>query len=598
MPTFDVKERKLPLTSNIEERKRQRQDTPVEPTSYNIDPLFNAGGANLTRLKDAAEALNCPYGRLAIGVLTDKEVFDKNVLPDSLVPPATRDVADPIMMTELQRIGMFSTWHFKFPIMGTVRIFLIAKKNSAKRIIVHPKWFNEVCRKHPKFHLWGAESMIFYIARFAGSPLYIIELDLRNYFYQMGIGAHIQAFFCILCKAGGKWAFFALQVLCMGWKWSPFLSQCISFLLILFKFPNEEDLFEHVIDPLSEAPPSVIFFPSGFVTIIYDNYLILTTDCTLRDKIQKRIIRNMEWFCIKEKYINTSVNEFSYNGMEVRKTRHLLEWRTCSKTFENWVARCNDDNLKKTGANLAALQNTLVAHVTGRQGSLRPHARLFATTGKVFRWLASQPRKMWKRPLKDSVLNNEHFSTLRQSIASTLTNEWCTFTKTPIPNIFSVIVVDATPIGLGITFIDIKTERLLYEKHIDIDNTDIATAESVAINTGLKTYKAMFGLPLYGLLILGSDSTPAGRAFAKGWSGVEDIDTQIAMFDEIKEDRIFMIVDLPTQENVADEASRDLPCTEEKLKATVTRIKKAIRIRRKGLLWIDRHLTHPEADQK
>ena len=197
-----------------------------------------------------------------------------------------------------------------------------------------------------------------------------------------------------------------MSVLCMGWSWSPIISQAISWLIVLFRLPGEPSLLPaNATDSwsVSEAPPPMLQLEDGgVISILYDNFLIVTTNAKLRDDLTSRIVRNLKHFNVA-KYLKTETNHFSYNGIEASRDRSGLQWRINEDTFKNWIESfesCDTQNSLDfrhsiSGRDIAALQQTLVCHANTQRTSLRPLARIFAQTSKIFGFLSQKPRKVW-----------------------------------------------------------------------------------------------------------------------------------------------------------------------------------------------------------
>lgn len=566
----------------------------VEKTPIQVDALANVGGAHMKRLKTAADLAK--FSSLAVGLLVDPDIFKASVIASNS-DESSKSFTEPQLAAKLSSEPFSILSAFSHSPLAYIRIFLVSKKATLnKRVIAHPKFLNSNGKRPPKLHLWSVESLLFTLFRFA-PKWYTIELDLRNFFYQFSIPDWIRAYMCTFSKSAGKWQLLALKVLCMGWTWSPYIAQSISWLIILFKLDGEKDLFHFDPSILEDiSPPPFILFEGGFITIIYDNFLVVSTCSQLRDQILSRIRRNFSFFNIIPKYINTSCNYLSFNGIQAKKDEKGFRWCIDPETFNSWLDKSKDIHLKRSPSNIAALQSILICHHKYHRLSLRPHGREFAKAGRIFQIFSLKPKKMWKRALKQNTPHLEVFDELRHKI-SNLSNDWTSFTKIcSFPTRILAVAVDATPTGLGIVLIDFDTGEVVplppgFDGYLEITPTEIYISESKAINRGVAALKTIFNFDRDAdLLLIVTDNTTSGRAYAKGWSGNAYLDKEISEFDGLREGVPFLLVDTPSLENAANEASRNQGTLSSKVALTHNRMTKALKLFHRGFVWVDRRL--------
>ena len=122
-------------------------------------------------------------------------------------------------------------------------------------------------------------------------------------------------------------------------------------------------------------------------------------------------------------------------------------------------------------------------------------------------------------------------------------------------------------------------------------STHAADSEAKGINHALITYISIVPIEESDIFVIGCDSTSAGRAMSKGWSGVDDIDAEIILFNSLIGAHRFIIMETPGSLNVADEPSRGKPISEAKREASFARLKKASHFLERNFTWVDRHLS-------
>lgn len=125
------------------------------------------------------------------------------------------------------------------------------------------------------------------------------SLDLRHWFHQIKIDTRLQRLFHIVIKD----VTYAWLRLPMGWTWSPYICQLLSWLLVLHKEnQNEEELFDTSALSSDQLPSFIsIKGAGGFVSILYDNFGVFCDNADKLDLIKNRIHRNFEIFGVKVK---------------------------------------------------------------------------------------------------------------------------------------------------------------------------------------------------------------------------------------------------------------------------------------------------------
>jgi len=499
---------------------------------------------------------------------------------------AKREFIDDTLLNNLLSTGIIQQINFSASLLYA-RIFLVKKKNKKSRIIGHPKSFNEISKPPPKLSLLSVDGLILSLQKL--KKWHYIEFDLSNYFYQIRVGSHFQE---IMAVIHGKSAF-AIGVLCQGMNWSPIIAQSISWMTVIFKEESEDALGLNLSTDLSTPPAKVNLFDNGqvigFVTIIYDNFLIVTENGSLRDRWVSRIKRNLSRFHIVAKYFNIASDKLLFCGIEFERLRHSMQWRTDPTTFCRWQENLNISSA--TGQSLACMQNILVRHHMVRMENLRCLGRLFACSTSIFQHLANKPKKLWRRNLP-ARLKLDPALALAKSLLRDASNSFTTFPNTKIPQHLFFFAVDATPTSLGaILMSDIDGSVIDSESFPLVERTLIHLAEALSVTRAMAwaRQKSLIHIGQDCLLIFAIDSTTAGRSLSKGWSGIPELDIIVENFYSDITPGCFLFVDVPTDKNVADEVSRYEKIVDAKRIWTFQRMKSSLPLFKKGVLWVDRH---------
>jgi hypothetical protein len=184
--------------------------------------------------------------------------------------------------------------------------------------------------------------------------------DLRHYYHQIEPSEKTKTWFHVVCDN----VTYQSERLVMGWSWSCFIAQSVSWSLVLFRRDEmEEELFDLNALQHSTTLPKMIPFvnKTGFVCILYDSFLFAgTCENTLR-QVTARFRRNAAdlSFTIKpgsETFFNASdmrgrklkreresahedVEYAKHLGMEIRKAPrgNFLEWRVEQSKIVAWA---------------------------------------------------------------------------------------------------------------------------------------------------------------------------------------------------------------------------------------------------------------------
>ena len=162
------------------------------------------------------------------------------------------------------------------------KFFLVPKKDKWGRAIFNCRQANRACRTPPSVNLPRVESLLQKIHEVtAGKGLFAFEMDYRCWFYQIPIIGELARHFIIACRE----KFYMATGCPMGWSWSPFLAQSVTWGMLLKDIPSH--LGARIPASMESPPAWVEIFEKGecvgIVTAWYDNVLVVSSSEKMRD---------------------------------------------------------------------------------------------------------------------------------------------------------------------------------------------------------------------------------------------------------------------------------------------------------------------------
>jgi hypothetical protein len=125
--------------------------------------------------------------------------------------------------------------------------------------------------------------------------VYAVVSDIRHWFHQISVGENLKRFFGIKCKETK----YRMEVLPMGWSYSPRICQCLAWAIILYKPNDGVDALDEARNQIrgSRDPPRFVNLVEkgkkvGFIVLTYDNIGVFCLDKNVRDAITARLRRN------------------------------------------------------------------------------------------------------------------------------------------------------------------------------------------------------------------------------------------------------------------------------------------------------------------
>ncbi|MCG3771811.1 MAG: hypothetical protein JW384_03006 [Nitrosomonadaceae bacterium] len=345
----------------------------IDASQLPLDPVEVAGSARLPRLLYHAQRLSILFAETALQLIMCPSTFMKMVEPritnydpgkarmvaekwtdhfktlldeNDESPPAERRTL--CARVNISRVLFVSTY------------FAIPKDPTVCRAIVNGRRFSEICNPPPRVNLpdlaWVLKLLV---GVFANACPFMSIGDIRHWFHQLSIHHEIARWFALRLS---KDEFVVWKRLAMGWSWSPYIAQCIAFLIILIVLKElDEDISEYV--NLVIPPPVIILRNKNGATIAvialwYDNIGLFTTASALNDKFFNGLYRFCSqdslgcgvvlkiWQLFGHRNLSTSNDKEKYPfpgyvGVEFAWQRNLesvqqLSWRVEQKRLERW----------------------------------------------------------------------------------------------------------------------------------------------------------------------------------------------------------------------------------------------------------------------
>ena len=163
------------------------------------------------------------------------------------------------------------------------RFFLVPKADGSGRAVLDLAAFSKMCFRPPPVNLPGISGLLRRIGRWRWEAGYGYSVDLRHYFFQIPVGAHLANFFTVRCRRSGG-PVFQSKVLPMGWSWSPHIAQCLAWGMVLGDLPPSLKAMVKEDQWAGETPPAFVPLYNadggevGVIVVWYDNFLVLGED--------------------------------------------------------------------------------------------------------------------------------------------------------------------------------------------------------------------------------------------------------------------------------------------------------------------------------
>ena len=210
------------------------------------------------------------------------------------------------------------------------KYFGVPKGKEMARAIWNGKKFSKMFVPPPPVHLPYLPNLLREISRLVqtGGLISMITGDFRHFFHQIRVSSDMAHHFCIACEMDGTTKYFKWRTLPMGLSLSPWIAQSVGWAVLLYREIDQEELFE-IPEGLTQLPTLIRVKGGGFITLYYDNLLVVGCDHEIMKRVNKRLLDNLKKFNVEVKpgsWVVRSSDDLrtkpiTYLGSEILVTR-------------------------------------------------------------------------------------------------------------------------------------------------------------------------------------------------------------------------------------------------------------------------------------
>jgi len=322
------------------------------------------------------------------------------------------------------------------------------KEATLGRMILSCRRVNTQFAKPPKVTLPSIGDLFGMVNKFE-RPFFVV-LDYRHYFFQIPLPGEVSAespasFFSIKTKTGQIWE---MEVLPMGFSWSPFIAQNISMGLLyearsvwaarrgLSAQPPPKEAVEAIIEVKNGAGECV-----AMMTTWYDNVIITAIDeatreglcdalydvlqranVVVKDSLEDQIRRlsvdkagtkrvpdpsEMPQRTPESKWDGWTRREgaVEYIGIHMQRRQEDVGWRHVTKNVDKWkVALSNAKRESSTARDIASFIGIIMWDLTVSGEPKGVRGGTLRTMGTIGAKMQNQPYEQWDKPMMLSVV--------------------------------------------------------------------------------------------------------------------------------------------------------------------------------------------------
>jgi len=330
-----------------------------------LDEVKCGGNLKLNVIHSLGSNLQWSFVLRHLPILTSEEAVRKTLIEEEMKPLAIVQTS-PMYLPHLRKLTQWKiiSHSAKQGLLFCSRFFAIAKDANLDRAIFNGKRLSSLFLCPPPVNIAEISTINKMFSELvqppvaAGQPaasrkVYGFTADFRHFFHQIPVNSFLRRMFGLACGEEQ----FCWNTLPMGWSWSPFLAQCVGWLLLSGRHPNEAPLFNEDFTEDAGLPTFLHLRDCpGFAVLYYDNILVVGSNPAVIQAIKARLVRNMA-ICgslapadtIKELTSFGPNDHVKYLGCEYRFVRKRsregnltwsLEWRILEKSVphgENWL---------------------------------------------------------------------------------------------------------------------------------------------------------------------------------------------------------------------------------------------------------------------
>ena len=174
--------------------------------------------------------------------------------------------------------------------------FAVAKSSGGSRGIFSGRRLSRRCPVPPPVNLVDTRELVQKMVRHGAGKkrprkYNVLVGDFRHWFHQIGAPDWMQRLFGIRHKG----EMYSWRSLPMGWSWSPYFAQACAWSFLTYRKDGESALLEEEVFKGEKGMPRWARTPQGgFVTVYYDNFIVVTPDAQELAAWEKRIKDNSD----------------------------------------------------------------------------------------------------------------------------------------------------------------------------------------------------------------------------------------------------------------------------------------------------------------
>ncbi len=449
--------------------------------------------------------------------------------------------------------------------------FAVPKTDFLARSIFNGRLLSRASMPPPPVNLPEITQVLERMSRLSHlGPLYMSVGDIRHWFHHIGVSQQLRRYFGL--RLGNH--YYRFRTLPMGWSWSPRCAQCLAWSFILYSEPGEStngvdlETIRGIRNPpafvdLKDPQGKIV----GFITVFYDNIIIVSTSEKISSAWHQRIKSNSERLDITLKewdwYSPSSMrptrpNLPVYLGVEFSQEkvnkRYVLRWRHNAKKLDGWH-NCLSTLIHPltTPRTVARWVGSLVwdSVVTfaplHRISDIINLLRVVPTAASTYGW-----------DVPCITVSTQSKLRIKELLTTATAREW--FYHTPIETTGDIILAsDSSEKRWG--WVLLTAEGMIADEHIGLWNSkyrnyDIYVKEACAACFTLRA--ALKRAPPRTRLIIAVDNTAAKHALRRGYSPNLVVNrqlTKVMQAIELQQCQL-LVVGVRGVDNVADDPSR------------------------------------------
>ena len=275
-----------------------RCNPPSDKVKLGIDPISCAFAVIMAHVLVTMREFK--WLATASSILTDHDSFMEHVKPHHSAKEKTHTTCSSSWLASLQQLsasGVLETITSlnKRARLAFGRFFIVAKPGllGLGRAIFDMSLFSRLCARPYPVNLPHLPELLWIIGGWRHKDGFAWAADYRHWFYQNGFrDIRTRAFFTLECAGH----IFQAIVTTMGWNWSCYLNQCVTWGIVLGEFPAT---LKYMVDWESlkgDTPPAYVLLRDrsgriiGIIICFYDNIYVFAEEEWLVNRLRKHVI--------------------------------------------------------------------------------------------------------------------------------------------------------------------------------------------------------------------------------------------------------------------------------------------------------------------